>query len=154
MIRMRSTETAGCGGRIKRKCDFTGRDSENILSPVYDLERLITKITYQFGKSEGSDWHLKVLWTCCHRSDIFWRKCKSASAAGDLSKIWIALEDLCAILMTKCDLRKNHRLLCRTAKSIREGYNEEVDQSAKSQDRMEKTWLAEAGSRRTGKDRD
>ena len=52
------------------------------LSPVYDLERLVTKITYRFCEPEGSDciWKLSddasadhaVLWRIC--VPLFWRR--------------------------------------------------------------------------------
>ena len=108
------------------------------LSPVYDLERLMSKITYQSANPRDLISFLSSLTMLPHIHCIL----------GDLHSALLTevrdnldpLEDLCALIRTA--IAEEPPLAMKEGGIIRDGYNEEVDtlRSAKSDG---KSWLAQ-----------
>ena len=112
------------------------------LSPVYDLERLVCKITYQsanprdliaFQTSLAMLPHIK-----CILSDM------QTPLLKELYEELDTLEDLCKLVSDS--IREDPPIAMKEGGIIKDGYNAEVDKlrNAKSDG---KDWLAKTGSR-------
>lgn len=107
------------------------------LSPVYDLERLVSKITYQTANPRDLTAFNSSLSMLPHIKYIL-SEMKSP-LLGELYESLDTLEDLCKLI---CDAIKDEPpIAMKEGGIIRDGYNEEVDRlrSAKSDG---KEWLA------------
>ena len=119
------------------------------LSPVYDLERLLTKITY--GTANPRD--LTAFKTSLEMLPPV-RYLLEEMQSGLLKEIYQdmdSLEDLCTLL--KSAIRDEPPIAMKEGNIIRDGYNEEVDKLR--QGKIGRKRLAcETGKRREGKNRD
>ena len=119
------------------------------LSPVYDLERLVGKITYQSANPRDLKAFESSLSMLPHIKYLL-----GEMKSPLLREIWEeldTLEDLCALVQSA--IREDPPLAMKEGGIIRDGYNEEVDRlrNAKSDG---KEWLAKLEDRRAGEDRD
>ena len=118
------------------------------LSPVYDLERLITKITY--GSANPRD--LTAFKSSLEMLPPI-RYILEEMKVPLLQEIYEdldALEDLCD-LVTKA-IREEPPIAMKEGNIIREGYNEEVDKLRRAKSDG-KDWLAKLEEDERGKDR-
>ena len=123
---------------VLNKHEITREELREYLNPIYDLERLITRITYQ---------------TANPRDLIAFRNSLEmlpaiAMLLGDLScdlvdEIRDEFDDLCDLYTLLCDsIQEEPPISTRDGDIIKEGFNEEVDRlrAAKTEG---KSWLAE-----------
>ena len=120
------------------KSEITRDELREYLNPIYDLERLITRITYQsanprdliaFRNSIKMLPPIKTLLT-----DI---KCKLVS---EIDSDFDVLDDLCLLLDQS--IQEEPPISVRDGDIIKEGYSEEVDKLRAAKTKG-KTWLAE-----------
>ena len=123
---------------VLNKAAITREEFREYLNPIYDLERLITRISYQTANPRdllafrNSLEMLPPIRTLL--ADV------ECGLAEEIKGDFDCLEDLCQLL---CDsIQEEPPLSVRDGDIIKEGYNAEVDRlrSAKTQG---KTWLAE-----------
>ena len=107
------------------------------LSPVYDLERLITKITYGSANPRDLTAFKSSLEMLPPIRDILEEM--KASLLQEIYEDLDALEDLCD-LVTKA-IREEPPIAMKEGNIIREGYNEEVDKLRRAKSDG-KDWLA------------
>ena len=124
-------------GKIFEKITISDEEIREYLSPVYDLERLITKITY--GSANPRDLtafkgSLEMLPPIRYiLQDL------QAPLLKEIYEDLDALEDLCE-LVTKA-IREDPPLAMKEGNIIRDGYNEEVDKLRRAKSDG-KDWLA------------
>ena len=120
------------------KSEITRDELREYLNPIYDLERLLTRITYQsanprdliaFRNSIKMLPPIKTLLT-----DI---KCKLVS---EIDSDFDVLDDLCLLLDQS--IQEEPPISVRDGDIIKEGYSEEVDKLRAAKTKG-KTWLAE-----------
>ena len=136
MIKMRSTERLDAVEELKEQA-ISREEIREYLSPVYDLERLITKITY--GSANPRDLtafksSLEMLPPIRYILEEM-----KASLLQEIYEDLDALEDLCD-LVTKA-IREEPPIAMKEGNIIREGYNEEVDKLRRAKSDG-KDWLA------------
>ena len=120
------------------------------LSPVYDLERLLTKITY--GTANPRDLTaFKTSLEMLPPVRISSGRNAVRTAQRDLCEDMDSLEDLCTLL--KSAIRDEPPIAMKEGNIIRDGYNEEVDKLTEGKIGR-KRLACETGKRRAGKNRD
>lgn len=133
-------------GEIEKRLDAVAELRENIisreeireyLSPVYDLERLVSRITYQTANPRDMISFQSSLSMLPHMKYIL-SEMKSP-LLKELYEDLDTLEDLCELVESA--IREEPPVIMREGGIIRDGYNEEVDKLrlAKSEG---KDWLA------------
>ena len=108
------------------------------LTPVYDLERLISKVTYQSANPRDMIAFRSSLEMLPHIKCILGDM--ETPLLKELYNSLDSLEELCALI--RCSIQEEPPLAMKEGGIIKEGYNETVDQlrNAKVEG---KTWLAE-----------
>ena len=120
------------------------------LNPIYDLERLNTRIVYQTANPRDLIWHLKIRLPCCRRSSTVLADFKSKNLV-ELSENIDSLSDICADI--DAAICEEPPISSRDGGILKDGYNEEVDRLRKAKTEGKK-WLAEleAKERETNRD--
>ena len=145
-------QTTGCDRRAEQTMRSPERRLREYLNPVYDLERLISRISYQSANPRDliafktslamlPPYQISAGRAFSHRCCRSFRN-RSGCAGGSVCS-----------LIEQCHYGRSAACQSRRAGSSRKAIMKRSTRlrNAKTEG---KTWLARAGSRRTGKDRD